>query len=82
MTNTSSSFRYQTIFRDTPIFTYDGTYREKDFLRAFEDFENRHELFEHRFPIIVAEEIITNSVRTLLSFSVLLPLATSILLLG
>ncbi|KAK5973317.1 hypothetical protein GCK32_022552, partial [Trichostrongylus colubriformis] len=48
--------------KDTPIFTYDGEYKEADFLRAFDEFHNRHELFERDFPIIVAEPKITKSV--------------------
>ncbi|VDO23218.1 unnamed protein product, partial [Haemonchus placei] len=49
-------------FRDTPIFTYDGVYNENDFLRAFDAFQNRHDLFGKSYPIIVAEDKITNAI--------------------
>ncbi|VDL65673.1 unnamed protein product [Nippostrongylus brasiliensis] len=53
--------------KDTPIFTYDGEYKESDFLKAFEEFSNRHELFDRQFPIVVAEEKITNSIYSYVS---------------
>ncbi|XGW19577.1 hypothetical protein V3C99_003432 [Haemonchus contortus] len=48
--------------KDTPIFTYDGVYNESDFLRAFDAFQNRHDLFGKSYPIIVAEDKITNAI--------------------
>ncbi|KAK6727247.1 hypothetical protein RB195_005138 [Necator americanus] len=54
--------------KDTPIFTYEGTYNEADFLKAFEEFENIHDLFARsRLPLIVAEEKITTSIFSYLS---------------
>ncbi|KAK6037785.1 hypothetical protein COOONC_24710 [Cooperia oncophora] len=53
--------------KDTPIFTYDGQYKEADFLHAFEEFLQRHDLFEREFPIIVGEDKITKSVSSLVA---------------
>ncbi|ETN82874.1 hypothetical protein NECAME_07707 [Necator americanus] len=55
--------------KDTPIFTYEGTYNEADFLKAFEEFENIHDLFARsRLPLIVAEEKITTSTEKLAQY--------------
>ncbi|KAL6730023.1 hypothetical protein Aduo_001022 [Ancylostoma duodenale] len=54
--------------KDTPIFTYDGIYNEADFLQAFQEFENIHELFQkQQLPIIVGEEKITKSIYSYVS---------------